>query len=234
MKRFYKMVTVAACAGGHEIHLDGKPVKTPSGAVLTAPGVKLAQAVMGEWAAQEEQIVPDSMPLTQLLITAQDRVPRERAAMEKAVLAYLDTDLICYRAALPAETARRQAETWNPWLQWFEKEFGARLLTTGDLRALTQPPEARAAAEKTVSGFDDLRFTALQLAVSQSGSLVLGLAFMAGAATPEQVCAAAAVEEDFKAEFYNEEKHGAAPHEEKRRAAMMRDMKAARDFLSML
>lgn len=234
MKRFYKMVTVARGAHGHEIHLDGKPVKTPSGAVLSAPNEKLAGGMMREWMAQEGEIVPDSMPLTQILITAQDRVSRERPAMEKAVLAYLDTDLLCYRATLPAETARRQAESWDPWLAWFEKEYGVRLATTEGLRALQQPPEARAAVEKAVAALDDARFTVFQLVVSQSGSLVLGLAFMAGAVTPEQICAAASVEEDFKAEVYNEAKHGAAPHMETSRAAMARDVRAAQDFLAMM
>lgn len=234
MKRFYKIVTAARVPGGHEIHLDGKPVKTPSGAALSAPNEKLALAIVREWAAQGGDIVPDSMPLTQILITAQDRVARERAAMEKAVLGYLDTDLLCYRAALPAETARRQAEAWNPWILWFEKEHGVRLSTTEGLMAVTQPPEAHAASASAVRGFDDLRFTALQIVTGAAGSLVLGLAFMAGAASAEQVFAAATVEENFKAEFYNEEKHGPAPHDEKRRAAMLRDLRAAREFLDLL
>lgn len=234
MKRFYKIVTTMNVPGGYEIHLDGKPVKTPSGAALCAPTAALATATMREWAAQEKDIVPDTMPLSQLLITARDRVARERAAMEKTLLGYLDTDLLCYRAVLPAETARRQTETWNPWLQWFEKKHGVRLLTTEDLRAMTQPPEAHTAARAAVNALDDLNFTVMQIVVSLSGSLVLGLAFMAGAAAPEQVFAAVTVEENFKSEFYNEAQHGLAPHEEKRRASMLRDLIAAREFLSLL
>ena len=234
MKRFYKIVTTARTAGGHEIHLDGKPVKAPSGIALCAPNENIAAAVMQEWAAQEDDILPDTMPLTQILITAQDRVARERAAMEKAVAGYLDTDLLCYRATLPAETAKRQAAAWNPWLSWFEKEYGVRLLTTENLEALTQPDAAHEAVRTALRGFDDLTFTAVQIVVSQCGSVVLGLAFAAGAAAPEQVFAAAQVEEDFKAAFYNEGAHGAAPHEERRRALMLRDLIAAQDFLRML
>ena len=234
MKRFYKIVTTVKAPGGHEIHLDGKPVKTPSGAALCAPTAALATAMMREWAAQEAHIVPESMPLTQILITALDRVARERAAMEKTVLGFLDTDLLCYRAVLPAETAKRQTAAWNPWLQWFEKQYAVRLLTTEGLRTVTQPPEAHSAACAVVQGMDDLNFTVAQIVVSLSGSLVLGLAFMADVATPEQVFAAATVEENFKSEFYNEAHYGLAPHEEKRRAAMLRDLMAAREFLSLL
>lgn len=234
MKRFYKIVTMAKAAGGFEIHLDGKPVKMPSGAVLCVPNEALATAVMLEWAGQEADIIPDSMPLTQILITGHDRVARERAAMEKAVLGYLDTDLLCYRATLPAETAKRQAETWNPWLRWFEKEYSLRLLTTENLQAIAQPPQAHVAAREAVGQLDDLKFTVMQMVVSQSGSLVLGLAFTAGVVSPEQVIAAAHVEEGFKAEIYNENVHGIAPNEEKRRAGMLRDLNAAREFLRLL
>lgn len=234
MKRFYKIVTIARALGGFEIHLDGKPVKMPSGATLCVPNEALATAVMLEWAGQETDIIPDSMPLTQILITGHDRVGRERAAMERAVLGYLDTDLLCYRATLPVETAKRQAETWNPWLQWFEKKFSVRLHTTENLQAIAQPPEAHAAVRDAVGRMDDLRFTVTQMVVSQSGSLVLGLAFAAGAVSPEQVIAAAHVEEGFKAEVYHENVHGLAPNEEKRRAGMLRDLNAAREFLRLL
>jgi len=236
MKRFYIAVTRTESAGrgGYEIHLDGKPVKAPSGASLAVPVVALADAVVLEWAGQEKEIAPDSMPLTQLLITAQDRVARERAAMEKAVLAYLDTDLLCYRAALPAATALRQAELWDPWLDWFEKECGARLLTTESLSALAQPEAAHSAVREWVTGLDDMRFTVLQVVVGLCGSLILGMAFIKQALAPEQVYDAALAEESFKASVYGEEKHGPAPHEEKRRAAMMRDLQACRQLLDLL
>lgn len=234
MKRFYVAVTKERISSGYEIHLDGKPVKIPSGASLSVPSAVLADAVILEWAGQEKEIVPDSMPLTQFLITAQDRVARERAAMEKAVLAYLDTDLLCYRAVLPAATARRQAELWDPWLDWFENECGAKLLTTESLSALAQPEAACKAVKEWVSGLDDLHFTALQVVVGLCGSLVLGMAFIKQAITPEHVYEAALAEESFKASVYGEEKHGAAPHEEKRRAAMMRDLQACRQLLDLL
>lgn len=234
MKRFYVTVTKEKISSGYAVCLDGKPVKAPSGASLAVPVTALADAVVLEWAAQEKEIVPDSMPLTQILITAQDRVARERAAMEKAVLAYFDTDLLCYRAALPAAMARRQAELWDPWLDWFEKECGAKLLTTESLNALAQPEAAHRAVREWVADLDDMNFTALQVVVGLCGSLVLGMAFIKQAVAPDQVYDAALAEESFKASVYGEEKHGSAPHEEKRRAAMMRDLQVCRQLLDLL
>ncbi|HEY8191014.1 MAG TPA: ATP12 family protein [Alphaproteobacteria bacterium] len=234
MKKFYKVVTAAPVFGGYEIHLDGRPVKTPGAAPLVAPTQKLADVIVREWAGQDKDIVPESMPLTQILITAQDRVPRERAVMEKTVLAFLDTDLLCYRAVLPAAVAERQSREWDPWLDWFEKKYGVPLQTTESLLAVKQPDEAHAVVAAAVRVLDHMAFTVLQLAASLSGSLVLGLAFVTGAATPEQVFAAAHVEESFKGEIYDEAKYGVAPNDEKRRAGMLRDLEAARAFLSLL
>jgi len=234
MKRFYKVVTIEKKLDVYEIHLDGKPVKTPAGVALAAPNENLAHAIMNEWAAQDTDIVPDSMPLSQLLITAQDRVASDRASIEKTVQGFLNTDLLCYRATLPAAIATRQADMWNPWLAWFEKTYGVPLETTTGLRAIEQSPEAHKAVASAIKGMSDLSFTAFQSVVSLCGSVVLGLAFVTDSASSEDVFAAAHVEEAFKAEFYNEDKHGIAPNEEKRRTFMQRDLLAAKDFLRQL
>lgn len=225
MKRFYKLVSVARQPGGFAICLDGKSVKTPAGAALLAPTEALADAVMKEWMAQVEKIDPETMPLTQILSTRIDRVGAERPAMTAALLKYLDTDLLCYRAE-EEEVAKKQAALWDSPLQWFTGKFGA-LETTSALKALRQPAPVHGAVATYVAALDDDRFAILQLVTALSGSLILGLAFAEGETGPNQVFAAAHVEESHKGEIYNEKLYGLAPHEERRRAAMRRDLEAA-------
>ena len=234
MKRFYKMVTAAPNAGGYEVHLDGKPVKLPSGGILRAPTKELAEQMALEWAAQKDTIDPESMPLTQLCITAQDRVTQEREAIMAQIMAYLDTDLVCYRAGEPPELAQRLAQLWDPWVVWFADEYGVALQTTTGLTALRQPPEAAAAVKTALDKMDVFRFTAAQAMTGLSGSLILAMAFMAGKASPEQVYEAMHAEELYKASIYNEAFYGAAPHEEKKRASVQRELAAARKFLDLL
>ena len=227
MKRFYKLVTVEKAPEGFEIRLDGKPVRTPAGQRLPVPVRGVAEAVMREWAEQKTDIIPDRMPLTQLLVTACDRISRERPAITEAVLGYLDTDLLCYRAAHPAGMGEAQAAAWDPWLEWFAARHGARLASTADINALTQPDAAHEAVRRFVDGLDDLRFAALQAVVPLCGSLVLGLAFIEGAADPDAVFAAAHIEESFKARIYNEALYGPDPQEQERRDRFRRDLDAA-------
>jgi len=235
MKRFYTMVSVSAVQAGNHfaVALDGKHVKVPSGAELLIPGRALAEAVAAEWAAQGERIDPETMPLTQLCTTAQDLVGRERPQMSAAVLGYLDTDLICYRTAQPEALAARQAALWDPFLADFAKTYGGALQITTGLAALAQDPKAHEAVANRVAVLDDLEFTVLQLIVPLTGSLVMGLAFLDGQAGPEQLYAASQIEEDYRAEIYNEALHGAAPQQEKRQSALRRDLEAAQLLLSL-
>lgn len=235
MKRFYRVVTKEQQPdGGFAVHLDGKPVKVPSGAGLSVPNDAMADVIVQEWAAQEGGIVPDTMPVTQILTTAQDRVGRERAAMEEAVMKYLNTDLICYRTHQPEDLADRQIEMWDPWLDWFEDLSGIRLDTTIAIFALVQEPEAHDFVRQEIGKMDDLHFGVFQLVVSLSGSLILGLAFMKGAIDRDLILKTIRIEEDYKSELYNEDVHGLAPLEEKKLEALTRDLDAAERFLKML
>lgn len=234
MKRFYKVVSTARTEGGFTIHLDGKPVRTPGRILLHAPTAALAEAVMAEWAAQGDMIVPDTMPLTQILTTTIDRVIPQRAEITAQILNYLDTDLVCYPAAEPAALAAAQAAQWDDVRAWFATRYGATLLTTTGLSALRQPAAAHDAVAARVAALDDYRFSAFQLVVATTGSLVLALALLDGARDAGQIFAAMHVEEDYKAALYNEDLHGRAPHQEKRENSVRIDLRATQQFLSLL
>lgn len=234
MKRFYKTVSTAPGEGGYAIHLDGKPVRTPERKILLAPTQKLADHIAIEWEAQIDAIHPETMPLTQILTTATDCAVADRAAIADEILGYLDTDLLCYRSAEPPAIYERQEKVWGQWLIWFEHASGNRLHTTTGLAAIKQPQGAHDFAAKIVRHADHFHFMALQMATSISGSLILGMAFVDGAASAEQVFEAAQLEELYRNEIYNEVLHGKAPHQEKAHAAMLRDLNALRMFLDSL
>lgn len=238
MKKFYKFVSTYkdTASGLYQIHLDSKPVKCPSGAVLGAPNKALAEAIMQEWSEQGENIVPDSMPLMQILTTQQDRVAHERTAMEEALLKYFDTDLICYRAPKddPPGMAEAQSESWDKWIDWFESRFDERLKTTDGLRAVKQPRAAHKKVRTYIEALNDAHFTALQLSVSLSGSLILGLANVNGDIAAQEIFDAAHVEEYFKGKIYNEDFYGPDPLHEQTDAVMIRDLNAVETFLKLL
>lgn len=234
MKRFYKLVSTSHDQNGWAILLDGKPVNTLSRNKLVAPNEPLANAIVGEWARQGDEIKPDDMPLTQVLSTKIDRVFRERQAMSDTVLKYLDTDLICYRTDQPEDLKKAQEAAWDKWTAWFEDKFGVGLLTTSTLLALKHDAAAHECARTFVESLDDDAFTLLQIVVGASGSLVLGMAFVEGKISNEEIFDAARVEEHYKAKVYDEEKYGPDPAQDTKDKALQADLSAAALYLNLL
>ena len=232
MKKFYSLVTHHKADGGYEIHLDGKPVKTPSKAVLIIPSETLANDVVKEWATQDETIDPETMPLTQILTTGTDRI-HDRDSIKTQVLAYLDTDLLCYRTDSPEDIARRQADTWDPLLETYTKTCinGHCLETTTGLAALKQPEEARTSLSDDIDTLDTWQFTALQMVTALTGSVVLAHLFVRGHIDSDAILKAAFVEEDHKAEIYNEKKYGPDPDTKKRKDRAATDLAAIKRIL---
>lgn len=232
MKKFYTLVSATEKNGGFSIELDGKVVRTPAGTTLTAPTRTIADFIVGEWSSQGETIDPETMPVTQILTTCLDHVCRERNAIHPQVMAYLDTDLICYfHDDETQDVYQWQYDAWEPWHKWFKDTYGDELSRTSGLVALKQSDAVRSLINKQVKSYDDLAFTVLQLVTALSGSLVLALAFMKDEITEEQIFKAAFVEELYRAELYNEKLHGHAPHQEKKMKSMQRDLTACRNIL---
>lgn len=230
MKRFYTLVSSEAKPEGYAILLDGRPVKTKSGALLIAQNQQIADETVIEWANQKEVIDPETMPFTQIINTRIDQVAAKRPAMSATVLNYLDTDLVCYIADGPEELVTLQELKWKKWRDWIETEFGHALKTTNGLAALSQASELHDAVKSYVEQLSDDRFTLLQIVVPLSGSLILGLALLARQASSQEVFDACFVEEHYKDGLYMVDKYGRDPHIEKKQQATFKDFESCERF----
>lgn len=229
MKRFYKIVAVGTGeGGGFTVLLDDKPVRTPGRRLLEVPGRALADEIAGEWAAQEEEIVPDRMPLTQLTATALDRVSVDPEGYVGRIAAYAETDLVCYRAPAPAELAERQARIWQPLVDWVAEAFAAPLAVTDGIAPLAQPESALANMRAAVAAHDRYELAALGSATSVSGSMVVALALSHGRIDATAAFAACQIDEDFQAEQWGTDDDAA-----EQRALAQRDLAAAQRFFEL-
>lgn len=233
MKKFYTLVSSAKKDDGYVIQLDGKPVQTPLKQDLVAPSQPLADAIIAEWSAQGDEIKPNTMPLTQILITAIDKI-RDREEITTSAMKYLDTDLVCYWAKKPPELAAKHKEVYGRWAKWFDEHFEVPLYTTKKIEALKQDEEAHKRAWNYIEALDDYYFTILHIVTSLTGSIIVALAFCEGDIEPDEVFNVVKLDELFKGEIYNEEKHGAAPQEEQDRENLKRELAAAYKFLELV
>jgi chaperone required for assembly of F1-ATPase len=226
MKRFYREVSVAAGEHGHQILLDGRPMRTPAKQPLAAPTATLAEAIADEWREQGDAIRPHAMPLTRLASTAIDRMPAQRQAAIEEVVAYADTDLLCYRAAEPFELVQRQHHAWQPMLDWLHETYGVRLAVTTSIRPVAQPAAARARLRGAVEDLSDWTLVGMHMATTALGSLVLGLGLLHGRLDTEAALAASLLDE-----LYEIERWGSDVEAERRHAALRRDVSDAARFL---
>lgn len=229
MKRFYKEVGLVENEGGYAITLDGKPIKTPAKASLTLPTRALAEAVRDEWAGQGETIDPSSMPMMQFASTAIDRVASRRVEIIEELVKFGDADLLCYRASGPVELVARQQAIWQPLLDWAVLQYGATLVVAEGLMPIDQPDAALDALRSGIERHPDHRLTAIMVAASLAGSLVIGLALAEGRLTAAEAYAASQLDESYQIEVWGQD------HEaELRRAALKHEIEAAGRFLELI
>jgi chaperone required for assembly of F1-ATPase len=212
MKRFYKTAETASAAEGCTILLDGRPVRTPGRNLLAVPNPELAQALAAEWAAQGETIRPDTMPLTRLANTVLDQMPARRDDALAEIMSYAATDLLCYRQAHPADLAQRQAQLWQPWLDWAERRHGARLVVTLTLDPTPQPKRSLDALAAAASSLDDRQLIGLHNTTRLTSSIILGLALTEGAIDTKSAVAATLLEELYEIEHWGLEAEQAKRH----------------------
>jgi len=212
-KRFYKQVAVTIVEdGGHGIALDGRPIRTPGGAPLTAPTAALAEAIAAEWAAQDDEIRPLTMPMMRLAATAIDRIGKERAAIVDQIAAYGGSDLLCYRAESPASLIERQATLWQPLLDWAAEAHGARLVVTRGITHVAQDQAALDALRAAVDDLDDCRLAAVSHFTATCGSLVIALAIAARHIGAAEATAASQLDEEWQAEQWGEDAEATERH----------------------
>jgi chaperone required for assembly of F1-ATPase len=202
-KRFYEHASVAETAGegGYAILLDGKPVKTPARRALAAPTRDLAGLIAREWDVQEKVIEPARMPLARLANAAIDAVADHAGAVADEVAKYLGSDLLCYRADAPPALVARQAQHWDPVIEWARRSLGARFMLIEGIVYAAQPDETIIAARAAMPK-DIWRLAAVASITTLTGSALLALALAQGAIDSDAAWAAAHVDEDFQMESW--------------------------------
>ena len=233
MQRFWETAEIAPIASGWRIQLDGRSVHLPGGAELRVPGRPLAEAIAAEWQAagggKGGRTSFDDLPLTRIAGTGQVRIAPDPEPMVLELARYGETDLLCYRAAEPPALVARQAQQWQPWLDWVAARHLAGLAVTVGVVPVAQPPEALAALAVALAALGPYALAALGIAVPALGSLVLGLALADGALGATAAHATATLDERFQEEFWGEDAEALA-----RRRRIGEDIAIAARFLELL
>ena len=219
-RRFWQAAAPRPCADGWEVVLDDRPLHTPGKQPLILPTEALAGALAAEWDAQGDIVDPHIMPLTRAANSALEKVAPNFDSVAAMLAEYGGTDLLSYRAAAPADLVRRQAEGWDPLLDWAAADLGARLLLAEGVMPVAQEPQAMARLHDLLLGLDIFGLTALHDLVVLPGSLILGLAVIRGRITGAEAFALSRIDEDFQAEQWGRDDEANDAAENRRRAIL--------------
>ncbi len=219
-KRFWTSGAVVADGERYTVELDGRRVKTPAKAALILPTRAMAEAVAAEWDAQEKEVDPTTMPFTRSANAAIDKVQHQRAEVADMLADYGDSDLLCYRATHPETLQQRQADQWDPVLDWAAETLAARLIPVMGVVHQPQPANALAALRQRVHAMDAFQLAAFHDLVSLSGSLILGFAAAQNWRDADEIWAISRLDETWQTEQWghDDEAHAAA---ETKRAAFL-------------
>lgn len=227
-KRFYKTATASEEDGAYVVRLDGKIAKTHGGKRLQGRSAALMSAIAEEWSRQGDHVDFSEMPLTQLAMAVADLGEISSTEWRKAVISFLKSDLLCYRAAGPDALVERQEAAWTPILDWASQALGIRLLTGSGVAYIEQPEDAIITAARILDRFAAETLLVAKKATEVSGSAVIALALVRNAFPPGLLFDASRVDEAFQAERWGRDAEAC-----EREAKMRRDFLAAADFLSL-
>lgn len=210
-RRFWKEASTAPAedGAGWQVLLDGRPVRTPAKARLLLPTEALGQEVAAEWAAQGDTVDPGAMPYTRMANSAIDKVAVQFDAVTEMVAAYGGTDLLCYRADGPDTLVQRQAEDWDPLLDWAASGLNAPLVMTSGIMHVEQPANSVATLQSHVRALSPFEVAALHDLVALSGSLVIGLGVLHGVLPVAELWRRSRVDETFQQEQWGVDEEAA-------------------------
>lgn len=228
-KRFYKDVSIDVGEGLYRVLLDGKPIKTPGKKTVEFPSAALAQLVADEWAAAQDHIDPAKMPITRLCNTIVEGGDEHLAAVREELVKYAGNDLLLYRAEGPASLVEMQRTHWDAPLAIFEREYGAKFDLAGGVIYVAQPDDSLKTIEALVTRYGVFSAFATMAITGITGSALLAIGLREGHFKPEQVWAAAFVDEDYQASQWGEDDQAMAM-----RAFKRQDFDAAMQLLDNL
>lgn len=225
MKRFYTEVASKPCEGGYRVTLDGRPIRTQGGVPQVVPTAALAEALAAEWREQGETIDPAIFAFRDMADYAIDHVANDRATVIDTLLAYAETDTMCYRADPDEALYRRQREVWEPLLTAFETREGVRMERTSGVVHRAQPAETLEKLRVRLDTQDDFTLAALQPLSSLAASLSIALMALERDADITALWYAASLEELWQADLWGRDEAA-----EQRRERRGRDFAAAAEF----
>jgi chaperone required for assembly of F1-ATPase len=169
------------------------------------------------------------MPLTGIANAAIDCVAPDRQAFANGLARYAEADLVCYRAEGPGGLVEQQSKQWDRLLGWARRRYDVDFTTTLGLTHVVQPAATVERLTHCVVALEPFRLAGLSPLVTIGGSLIVALAVLEKAISPEQAWEAVSIDERWQLDQWGADGEAEAALEDRRR-----DFMAAACFVDLL
>ena len=102
-------------------------------------------------------------------------IPPNKPGLLAVLNPYAESDVLCYRTDTSPELAKRQAEVWDPLLDWARGRFDVAFNVTAGIIHVQQPPATVARLQVALAAYDAAALVGLQTLITIGGSLVTAL-----------------------------------------------------------
>lgn len=229
MKKFYKEASLVEKEDKYFIGLDGRCIKTPMGSEVSMSSKPLAAKLVAEWNAQGEEIIPASMPLTQIVTTHIDKTIGQRESIYQTILPYVHGDTIIYFHGDEEDLLKLQEKNWLPLIQDFEKKFDVSYTVQKDISAKDQNEKVFKQWKNIINELSDEELTVFQVSVSLTASPILSWNFLQGKLSVEEIINHAFLEEIFQSKNW-----GIDPEMERKQASVKKELYELKEYLSLI
>ena len=239
IQRFYKQTSLVPFdednVTRYTIHLDGKPLNTPSKNPFKVHNEALAKLVQHEWNSQAQTIDPVTMPVYSILVTSIDKSSDEdKESIISELSPYIDGDLMFYHAPDPVGLTQYQSELWGGAIDAFEHRYNVRPSITHDLVALKQSSDYHRVIMDEIQSMSDVEFTIFHVLVSLGGSPLVACLAIRGEYGAQAIIKILNAESDFYQKHYKFNADDIAPDERKKNELLQIDINACMAILDTL
>ncbi|PQM62904.1 MAG: ATPase [Rhodobacteraceae bacterium] len=228
-KKTWVNTSVELVGSSFAVLLDDEYLHTPKKAKVLLPTQRLAEKLADEWQTQSENIDPSTMPYSRLVNSAIDKVQANFDSIVLDLLAYGDTDLVCYRAESPRDLVLLQQKNWDPILLWAKKNLDVDLKITTGITYKPQNLTERQKLFKLINSYDFFSLTGFYDLVTISGSLLVALAVINNHISPLVGLDLSFLEEDWQRKKWGQDEESINNKSNK-----LEEFQIAFNFLSLL
>ena len=225
--KFYDNVSIKNHQNEFLVFLDDNQLISPENNLVSYPSFSLIKSIADEWIVQKDSINLESMLMNKLFFTALDKVNPNLSIHIDELLNFIDFDLLCYHVKAPHDLKKIQEKKFHPIILWLSTEYRISPTINHEIISIPNKEDVKLNLRELLYSFDFIELTLLQFLINILGSIILGIAFLKGRLSENEIIKLIYLEEDWRANLSGDKENS---YDEKKN--ILADMKLVKKIIN--